>query len=89
MHNDDYYLVVSPILISTGKVCDIIKNGENGFLSILHVYNYIVKDVIANVGNVSSKEIQNEYKAEYSIVVCALKYFELCKKADKKFSINN
>lgn len=40
----------------------------------------MVKDVRGNVGNVASKNIQNEYKAEYSMVACSQKYLELYKK---------
>ena len=34
-------------------------------------------DAITNVGKVSTKEIQDEYKEEYSMVACARKYLEL------------
>ena len=59
------------------------RNGEKGYIASPQTpedYYRIVKDAIANIGNVSSKEIQNEYKAEYSMVACAQKYFDLYKK---------
>lgn len=71
---------VIPISTPAGGVCDVIRNGENGYLSASHTeddYYHTVMDAITNVGNVSSKEIQDEYKAEYSMVACARKYFEL------------
>lgn len=77
-------LGVIPVSTPAGGVCDVIRNEENGYISSSHTpedYYRIVKDAIANIGNVSSKEIQNEYKAEYSMVACAQKYFDLYKKS--------
>lgn len=71
-----------PVSTPAGGVCDVIRNGENGYLSSSHSpedYYRIVKDAIINIGNIASKEIQNEYKAEYSMVACARKYVELYK----------
>lgn len=72
-----------PVSTPAGGVCDVIRNGKNGYLSSSHSpedYYHTVKDAIGNVGNVASKDIQNEYKAEYSMVACARKYVELYKK---------
>ena len=69
-----------PVSTPAGGVCDVIRNGENGYLSASHSaedFYHAIKDAIANVGMVSSENIQNEYKAEYSMVACAKKYYKL------------
>lgn len=69
-----------PVSTPAGGVCDVIRNGENGYLSSSHSpedYYHTLKDAIGNVGNVTCEDIQNEYKAEYSMVACAKKYLNL------------
>lgn len=71
-----------PVSTPAGGVCDVIRNGENGYLSSSHSaedYYHTLKDAIGNVANVACDDIQNEYKAEYSMVACARKYVELYK----------
>ena len=59
---------------------EVIRNGENGYLSVSHTandYYHTVKDAIANSKKVSSIAIKQEYQEHYSMVACAKKYFQL------------
>ena len=71
---------VIPVSTPAGGVCDVIRNGENGYLSVSHTandYYHTVKDAIANSKKVSSIAIKQEYQEHYSMVACAKKYFQL------------
>lgn len=68
-----------PVSTPAGGVCDVIRDGENGYVSINHSpseYYKTVKDAICNVGGVMSESIIVEYKEKYSMTACAKAYLE-------------
>lgn len=74
---------VVPVSTPAGGVCDVIRNCENGYISFSHSsedYYKTIKDAIANVGGVTSKQIIEEYKEKYSMIACAKAYTEEFKK---------
>ena len=72
-----------PVSNPAGGVCDVICDGENGYISINHSpseYYKTVKDAICNVGGVTPESIIAEYKEKYSMTACAKAYLEEFKK---------
>lgn len=70
---------VMPVSTPAGGVCDVIRNGENGYISSSHSsedFYKTIKDAIANVAGVTSKYIITEYQEKYSMVACAKAYLE-------------
>lgn len=68
---------VVPVSTPAGGVCDVLRNGENGYVSSSHSpedYYKTIKDAIANVGGVTSDNIVAEYKEKYSMIACAKAY---------------
>lgn len=79
-------LGVIPVSTPAGGVCDVIRNGENGYISSSHTpedFYRIVKDAIANIGNVSSKEFKMSIKQNIqwllvrkNILICIKNHFK-------------
>lgn len=74
---------VMPVSTPAGGVCDVIRNGENGYISSSHSpedFYKTIKDAITNVAGVTSECIIAEYKEKYSMIACANSYLEEFKK---------
>ena len=66
-----------PVSTPAGGVCDVIRNGENGYISYSHEpeeYYNTVKHAIENNDGIMSDVIKDEYAQSYSMETCAQKY---------------
>ena len=71
-------LGVIPISTPAGGVCDVIRNGENGYISYNHepeVFYNTVKQAIENKEEVTSAVIKEEFAQSYSMKTCAQNYY--------------
>ena len=69
-----------PVSTPAGGVCDVVRNGENGYLSGSHdadAYYKTVRDAIHNTANVQPSAIIEEYKQKYSMTACAKNYMDV------------
>lgn len=70
---------VIPVSTPAGGVCDVIRNGENGYIASSHSpddYYKTIKDAISNIDKVRSESIIAEYKEKYSMTACAKSYLD-------------
>ena len=72
-----------PVSTPAGGVCDVVKNGKNGYISNSHSFEDFcrsVKNAIDNIYGITSESIIAEYKEKYSMTACAKYYLEQYKK---------
>lgn len=71
-----------PVSTPAGGVCDVIRDKENGYLSLTHnpedFYNS-VKEAIINTADINRKTIVDDYNREYSMKACAINYLKAYK----------
>ena len=72
---------VIPISTPAGGVCDVIRDGENGFLSRGFDADSLAEAMQRALDHpVSKQQIIGEYERYYSMRSCAAQYLELFKK---------
>lgn len=73
-------LGVIPICTPAGGIVDVIHNGVNGFVCSSFdnkEFLYKVKEALNEVDTINRKKIMMDYRANYSMEVCANKYYKL------------
>lgn len=78
---------VIPVCTPAGGIKDVLRNGENGFMSKEvsdESYYQIVKQALLHRNEISRQAIINEYKEKYSMEVCAKHYMNIYNGKDEK-----
>lgn len=73
-------LGVTPISTPAGGVADVIRDGENGYMTNGfedEEYYQKIKQAIHEFGRFSKEKIKQEYEEHYSMKVCADKYMQM------------
>lgn len=78
---------VIPVCTPAGGIKDVLRNGENGFVSKEvsdESYYQIVKYALQHRDEISKQAIINEYKEKYSMEVCAKHYMNIYNGTDEE-----
>lgn len=71
-------LGVVPICTPAGGIKDVLRDGENGYMTSTfddEEFYQKVKQAIAERGRITKDALMNEYQAQYTMKVCADKYY--------------
>lgn len=80
-------LGVVPISTPAGGVVDVIKDGRNGYISTDfsdEAFYLKIKQALDERGKINKENIKREYKSNYSMEICAEKYYTVYKERLKK-----